>query len=486
VLIHARKVLTHSFIYAASNAMAVASGLVLIPFYTRHLSIEEFGAFSLVTTFGMFLMYVLDLGLPTGFVRRYYTYNSDDRMQRMRLASTVFWILLATSVVFASVSYASADYISQMLLAAFSGTYLVQLMTVAVFVTTLSGVSQSLLRVLEQPGRYFGLAALKGIGVLIMVPTLLVVYGRGVEGIFEGQLVIAIIVAIGGWLLTARYYGFTFSAVDGRAVVTMGLLFWPAMILNWVIDFSDMYFVRYFFDLEQVAIYAIAYKVAQIVFYSVLAFSIGWAPILFGILRDSNPQDTLAKLFRMYTITLISFAYVLALLTPELISVLGPPAYAAAKDVSPILCVAYVVYGLFIFFLSGVVVTGKFQYQSLALIVGAASNAVLNFVLIPIYGLIGAACATLAAYSVTAYAGFRFAQRLYPIPYQWRDLFSVGCAAAMGYILYVLVLQFGMNEIVAKFGALLAYLALLFSIGGVTMEEIRTVKSIWNASENSA
>ena len=76
MLIHARKVLTHSFLYAASNAMAVASGLVLIPFYTRHLSIEEFGAFSLVTTFGMFLMYVLDLGHPTGFVRRYYTYNS--------------------------------------------------------------------------------------------------------------------------------------------------------------------------------------------------------------------------------------------------------------------------------------------------------------------------------------------------------------------------------------------------------------------------
>ena len=56
----------------------------------------------------------------------------------------------------------------------------------------------------------------------------------------------------------------------------------------------------------------------------------------------------------------------------------------------------------------------------------------------------------------------------------------------MGYTLYVVVLKFGMNEIVAKCGALLAYLALLFSIGGVTMQEIRTVKSIWNASENSA
>jgi O-antigen/teichoic acid export membrane protein len=178
-----------------------------------------------------------------------------------------------------------------MLLVTFPGAYLVQLMTVAVFVTTLSGVSQSLLRVLEQPGRFFGLAALKGIGVLIMVPTLLVVYGRGVEGIFEAQLVIAVIVAIGGWLLTARFYGFTFSAVDGRAVVTMGLLIWPAMILNWVIDFSDMYFVRYFFDLEQVAIYAVAYKVAQIVFYSVLAFSIGWVflPDLFEDITPTIP-----------------------------------------------------------------------------------------------------------------------------------------------------------------------------------------------------
>jgi O-antigen/teichoic acid export membrane protein len=56
-------------------------------------------------------------------------------------------------------------------------------------------------------------------------------------------------------------------------------------------------------------------------------------------------------------------------------------------------------------------------------------NVALNLLLIPPYGMMGAAVATIAAYT-TMFAGMVWwAQRIYPVPYQWR---RVVLAAAAG------------------------------------------------------
>ena len=475
----ARKVLTHSFLYGASTAATVAPGLLLIPLYTRYLSLEDFGAFAVVTTYGSVLLYILDLGLATAFVRRYYTYDKADDCARMRLVSTVFWLMLGTSMLLVGPIYLSAEALSRVFLADYAGATLVRLMTATVFASTLAVVPFSLLRVLEQPGTFFWVSALKGAGLLVVVPVLVVGLGRGVEGIFAGQLVVAVMVAGTGWLLTMRHYSFTFSVVDCRALLGMGLMFWPAMILHWVIDFSDIYFLRHFIGLDEVAVYAVGYKVAQIVFYVVLAFSIGWAPILFGILRDPDPQMVLARLFRVYLLGLVSLFYVLALLTPEIISLLGPESYARAAPVAVVLCAAYVVYGLFAFFLSAIVVTGKFQFQSIALAVGVTVNLSLNLLLIPRYGIGGAAVATLCAFGATAAVGYRFAQRLYEVPYRWREIGCIAAAAGTGYGAYVAVASAGLDGLVLKTGAVLLYLLLLIGLGGVSIRELRDIGKLW-------
>ena len=64
----------------------------------------------------------------------------------------------------------------------------------------------------------------------------------------------------------------------------------------------------------------------------------------------------------------------------------------------------------------------------------AAVNVALNLLLIPPYGMMGAAIATIAAYT-TMFAGMAWwAQRLYPVPYQWRRVLT---AAGAGVALVV-------------------------------------------------
>ena len=50
----------------------------------------------------------------------------------------------------------------------------------------------------------------------------------------------------------------------------------------------------------------------------------------------------------------------------------------------------------------------------------ALVNVALNLALIPPYGMIGAAIATVAAYTTMAVGMAWWSQRIYPVPYQWR------------------------------------------------------------------
>jgi O-antigen/teichoic acid export membrane protein len=58
----------------------------------------------------------------------------------------------------------------------------------------------------------------------------------------------------------------------------------------------------------------------------------------------------------------------------------------------------------------------------------AAANVTLNLLLIPRYGMMGAAVATIAAY-VTMFAGMSWwSQRIYHVPYQWRRVVTAALA----------------------------------------------------------
>ena len=63
--------------------------------------------------------------------------------------------------------------------------------------------------------------------------------------------------------------------------------------------------------------------------------------------------------------------------------------------------------------------------------VGAAVNVGLNFWLIPRWGMVGAAVSTAVAYVVLFVGMTAYAQRVYPVPYQWRRVVTAVAAAVV-------------------------------------------------------
>ena len=106
--------------------------------------------------------------------------------------------------------------------------------------------------------------------------------------------------------------------------------------------------------------------------------------------------------------------------------------------------------------------------------VAAAVNVALNLTLIPVSGMMGAAVATVAAYTVMFCGMALWSQRVFHVPYQWR---RVATAAAAGVVLAVAGKLVGGGLPVAVC-LILAYPLVLLPLGFYLPAERRRLRAL--------
>jgi O-antigen/teichoic acid export membrane protein len=105
---------------------------------------------------------------------------------------------------------------------------------------------------------------------------------------------------------------------------------------------------------------------------------------------------------------------------------IAAPAFADASQVVAPLAFAVVVFAGYVVVVIGVGRARRTQFNWVVTGAAAVVNVVLNLLLIPPYGMMGAAVATIVAYA-TMFGGMTWwAQRIYPVPYQWRRVVTAG------------------------------------------------------------
>ena len=145
--------------------------------------------------------------------------------------------------------------------------------------------------------------------------------------------------------------------------------------------------------------------------------------------------------------------------------------YSAERVVAP-LAFAAAAFGAYIVVVIGI---GRARRtRSNWIITGAAAilNVVLNLALIPEFGMMGAAVATVGAYA-TLFLGMAWkAQQVFPVPYQWRRVIT-----AFGTAIGLTVVGRALDLPLAAAIALVAvYPLVLFPLGFFLPEELRRLR----------
>src|SRR5918994_159450 len=165
-------------------------------------------------------------------------------------------------------------------------------------------------------------------------------------------------------------------------------------------------------------------------------------------------------------------ALALGLLAPWLVRLLTQPAFYEGERVVAPLGFGGMAYAAYIVMAIGVGRAKRTQFNWAITGLAAVVNVALNLILIPAYGIIGAAVATVAAYGVMFLGMTWYAQRVFPVPYQWRRVLTAVAAA-----LALLLAGRALGGLAAAIGLTLAYPLALLALAFFLPEERRRLSA---------
>jgi O-antigen/teichoic acid export membrane protein len=422
-----------SAIYGLGGLVSRILAVLLLPLYTRYLSRSDYGEVETLIALVIVLTIILRFGISSAFFRFYF--DADDHDGRRLVLRTSFWFTMVMATLGLVLVIALAVPISEWLFGDAGSANLVRASAVALWAQMNYEQMTSLFRVEERPVA-FVIASLTNIGLTIGGTVLLVVVlDKGPVGVIVGNFTGTLIVYVTLLGYRREQLGLQLDRDLLRRMNRFGMPLVPSALLLWVTNFSDRFFLVKLTDTSEVGLYSVGVRVASAMVLLLTAFRTAWPAFAYSIKSDDEAKRTYAWVLTYLVVLSTWVATALTLLSPWLVAWLTAPKFESASRVVGPLAFAAVSFGGFMVISIGIGRARRTQFNWVITGLAAAVNVTLNLTLIPPYGMMGAAIATVAAYAVMFVGMAWWAQRIYPCPYQWRRVVT---AAASGIALVCL------------------------------------------------
>lgn len=467
-------------VYGVGEVVVKAFGLITLPVYTRIFSPEEYGTLSIVLTVAGLVMAVVALGGDSAFVR--YFLAARTFHDRQVVTSTWIGFLGAWSVAATVLLLPLSGPLSELATGAGSAG---GLMAIGLLITPLRLINLMCAQVLRIEFRA-GAYTILNVTTLALTVSLgligAVVLDLGLLGVVLGMLA-AEVAMLPLRIASARHLlAWQFSGSALLQLLKYGIPLVPTSLAYWVFTTSDRVLLGNLSTLEQVGLYSVAASLVSLTNIAITALGQAWSPHLF---RTYEEDPSVAGLLsaRMFTYILAGFGSIavgMTVFAQDLIGlVAGEQFSASAAAVAP-LAAGTIAYATTQVTAGGISLTGRTGYLALYSWLAAGINIVLNLLLIPRFGMVGSAWATAAAYVSLTAAYLVTSRRLWPFTYPWRRAATVilltALAMTLGAILPASLGAFPwVGMLVLKVAYCLAFVAMLFVVGGLDRAELRSL-----------
>ncbi len=413
-----RNLVKSSGIYALSSVASPLVSLILAPFLTRALSHHDYGALVVLNTLIALMVGITQFGLNSAFFRAY-NYDYESQRDRLRVVSTVVSLLLLISIPVTIAVSGAGSWLAILLFKSSSLSGAVRLAALVVLMQNLTIPGFSWLRAENRAMLFSSLAIINLLVNLVTTIILVSVLHLGIAGSLLGigggyAVVVACTLPI--VLLRA---GLRIHFDVARNLLSFGIPLVTSFVTIWILQLSDRYLLSSLGSLAQTASYGVAYSLGGVISVVVLSpFSLSWPAAMFAIAKRDDAAHVFQFVFRWFSIALLFITFSFSLVGMGVLILFFPLAYHSAAPIIPIIAASTMFYGLYSFFTTGVAVRRKNWLGIIYTAFSALLNIGLNFVLIPLYGAIGAALSTLVAYIALAFIAYVINQRIYYIPYK--------------------------------------------------------------------
>jgi O-antigen/teichoic acid export membrane protein len=456
-----RRLARHSAIYGLGGLVSRILAVLLLPLYTAYLSTADYGRIETLVAGSAVLVILLRAGISSAFFRFYF--DSPEPEARLAVLRTAFWFTMAGATLGLVAGALLSGPISSALFGGAEYWDLVIAAAVGLWAQMNYEQLTALFRV-EERSTAFVIASLVNIAITIGATVLLVVVlDAGPLGVLAGNASGTLIVYAALLGYRREQLGFAFDRELLRRMNRFGLPLVPSALALWATNFSDRFFLVKLSGPDEVGRYSLAVRVASAMVLLVTAFRTAWPAFAYSIEDDDEARRTYGFVLTYFVAFSSWAALALTAFAPWIVRVLAPQNsdfWPAERVVGP-LSFGAVAFAAYLVISIGVSRARRTQFNWIVTGAAAALNVALNLLLIPRYGMEGAAVATLAAYATLALGMSLHSQRVYPVPYQWRRVLTA-VAAAAGLALAARALDV---PLAAALGLTLAYPVVLLALG---------------------
>ncbi len=424
-------------IYGVSTIIGRFLSFLLVPFYTNVLSTSQYGIVATVYSYIAFMNIIYIYGMESAYFKYASTREIGNDKQ---IFSTPFFSILITSLVFSTAIFFNSGHLS--LLAEVPSQFedTIKYSAIILLLDSLAIIPFASLR-LQRKVKTF--ATIKVINIVVNVAAnviLLLKYHTGVEGIFiSGVIASAVTLAL---LLPGILSNLTlnFAGKLYAALLKFGLPYIPAGLAAMMVQVIDRPILLALTNESTVGIYQANYRLGIFMMLVVSMYDYAWRPFFLTHADDPDAKQLFSKILTYFTFFSSILILLVTLYIDDLVKfrVFGRfiinPAYWPGLGIVPIVLLGYLFNGIFVNLMAGIYIEKKTSHLPYITGIGAVINVVANLLLIPRFGMFGAAWATFFAYAGMALAIYIVSQKYYPVQYELGRLLKIGIAVCIAII----------------------------------------------------
>ncbi len=440
MLAYLKRLVTTGAAYQFGDILAKGLALLTLPLYTRHLDPAAYGAAETLLTAVVLSSILLRVGVGEAFIRFYFDDTDTERRERIArtATATVAWI----TTVAALVSLVFAGPISRLILG-FHDPLLLDCAIVGLWAFTNLEMAYAQLRVDERRRAYI-YASGANVAMTVTFTVALVVFAdQGARGLLLGNFGASALVVLGLWFLLRRRVSVRVRIADLRAMLRFGLPTVPADASVYALQVADRLYLFRSYSESAAGQYAIAVKLATVVFVAVRGFQYAWPPLAYSVESDEEAGRLYSLVTTYYALATGVVVCGVALLGRWMVRLLSEHRYFDAYKALPWLALGWALYGLYIVFIA---IAGRARVTSRnfpAAAAGLAVNVALLVLLVPAsgagLGIAGAGIALCGAYVAMLTVMYTLTRTLFKVGFEWLRLTQLtailGAVAVSGELL---------------------------------------------------
>ena len=428
-----KKLAGQTLIYGLGSILPrVLNYLLLTFFYTRVLEVDKFGVLSELYAEIAIMLVIIEFGMESGYFR-FARKENDPR----KVFSHTLGFVLIMAVIWIVVVILNTREIANLLRYSEYPEY-IRWMAWIIALDAVTMIPFAKIRQEERPGRFARLKLLNVFINVVIVMTFLWIFPQirkhggeipqwlynpdiGVGYVFISNLAASAIMLL-LLLPELRSFRFTFDAGLMKKILWYSAPLVIVGIAGSINDSGDKIILKFLYPdpekaQEMVGEYSASYRIAILITLFTQMFRYAFEPFLFKVSGDKNATSTYASVMKYFVLSALVIFLGTTLYIDGFQLLVGEKARGGLVIV-PIVMMGYLFLGIYYNLSVWYKIKDLTRYAAIMACTGAAVTLALNILLIPRYGYLGSAVATLACYLVMMVVSYLWGHRVYPVPYE--------------------------------------------------------------------